>query len=278
MDYNIECSQCRETLAVSDDIIGRSIHCPLCEKEQIVPAYDPNRVALQQDIGEAIGFFKLTDWDRIYGKKLLELKMVEPIVLRNAIHSAIRATRYGAKTALSEELIRRRIIDEKTDLVLRELINGSPGAEKYAQCANCFAAIPAKSGQCQFCGHAVQDLHIVEMCPNCKRNQAAGAQLCRACGADMETGLKPEPKLSRCPHCGFEITDQRLNCPKCGTGLSGEAMGTQLRKFRSFREALAANTLIILLLVLVIGGVGVWRNWNTVHLWLHYWTLKLPSR
>lgn len=265
MRYKFQCTFCYETLEVTDDFVGRTIMCPMCQTPLTVPANDPNRLALTQDFNDALTHFKLTEFDRAYARKALELKLVEVAALRPVLENVIRAARHGKKSALNDELIAKGAIDKKTNLVLHELVKGGQRGEKIAECPNCFAAVPAKGAACPFCAQKLNDLLICDMCPNCKRNQPRGSAICRICGADIESGLKPSNKLSRCPRCEHEIRGEHLHCPVCRTELKHYFMRTQMRRLRTLRESLWANAFTIFFLLCMIGGAYAWHNWSLIH-------------
>jgi Zn finger protein HypA/HybF involved in hydrogenase expression len=264
MSSEFQCDFCMEKISVPDRFVGRKIACPMCEKRHMVPEPDPARMFVRQELADSLDRFRLTDWDREYSKRLLELRPDAEDALRGAIASVRNAMRKGGGLSVSEALLKAGAVSADADASLRRAVKtgARPEAEETSQCPNCFAEIPASGDRCRYCGQRLGDLLVVEMCPNCKQEQPRLRKLCRFCGADMKTGLKPGVEYPLCPRCG-ELVKQGRTCPLCGTSV--ERTPESIRReqaLKGAKEWLGRHSLSLVGLVLVIVGLVVWRNWD----------------
>jgi len=272
MVCRFQCDHCQDVLSVADKLTGKRIRCPLCETVITVPAADPDRVFLDVDFAAQLERFKLTDWDRACARKALALGMVEPEPLRQAIVAIRRAAKAGQTPALNEQLLAAGAIETSHNLALCELIKGTlqkQEAQKLSECPNCFAAIPAKSAACKFCGQKLGDLLLYDMCPNCKKEQPTGRELCRACGATMATGLMPGVALPRCPRCSKVIKGDYDVCPKCRTPLGTSKARIELEaKLRQVRHWWSRYSLAVVGAGVLLVGLFAYRHWVDIKGWL----------
>lgn len=270
MTVTFQCSRCHETLSVGGEFTGQTMPCPMCEERLTVPAHDAERVMLEQDVAAAVANFKLTEWDRVYARKVLELLVVTPAVLRDALSEVRNAARRNEALTLDEVLVRRSAIGHTMAVVIRELVKAGLQSQvrQARECPNCFGAVPVTATACPFCGTQFGDLALQDACPNCLRRQPAGDFRCRTCGADMETGVKPARKPVRCPGCGFVTHDDYLDCPMCRTALDRWRVTIMLERcLQRLRRWLATAATLLLIPVLAAGGVLAYRHWTEIRRW-----------
>ncbi len=267
MPVDFQCEQCYEKISAKEALVGRRVLCPMCDTILAVPTKGAARPVLEHDLSESIPRFKLTEWDRAYAARALEIGKVKPDRLRQAIRSLRRAQRSGKGASLNESLLQSHFIAEADDRAVQQSIRGAAaeGGQRFTECPNCFATIPASSGtrQCSYCGQLLGEIHVMDMCPNCKAEQHMGKKLCNSCGADMSTGIMPNQPVRKCPRCGTAIRGELRSCPLCDTAMHRSVAGVALEEELRRGGRLIKHWLpIAAVLAICIASVWLGLNWE----------------
>jgi len=266
MKSRFQCRHCLNKLSAAEGLVGRHMECPMCETVLTVPAPDASRGFAEQNLLEALDRFKLSDWDRAYARKALEMEVADSRTVGEAVVAVRSAARKGRKRSVGEELLRKGAIDRQKDLNIRELVRGATRPKgKLTECANCFETIAADATVCPYCGQEFGDLLVMQMCPNCKREQPSGAKECSGCGADMVTGLKSGGYVTRCPRCGQVALPGQVECLLCGTSLSRSVESIRREeKIERVKQWIALHSLSLMLAGMLIAGLVVWKYWSDI--------------
>ncbi|HEY3323617.1 MAG TPA: hypothetical protein VGP72_24395 [Planctomycetota bacterium] len=246
MSYTFQCSRCQETLT-ADQPAGSRIVCPLCDQELTVPP-ETQVIPFEQDLAAALEHVRISDEDRSYARKLLELKLVAAEAVKSAVLTVKTTAFEGLPVDLADELIRSGQLDPKTDIVLRELlrIGSQPTVTERRVCPECLATIPENASECPSCAQTSDELALHDVCPKCLSQQPTGSPLCRSCGAKMTAGFKADPPPR-------EIRAPVVKVP----GPAAEPR----------RRVLAHSRLLALLVLAALSFAG-YAHWPTIHHWV----------
>ncbi|HYG74322.1 MAG TPA: zinc ribbon domain-containing protein [Planctomycetota bacterium] len=258
---SFQCSRCLEVLSADAGLSGRKLICPMCEQVNVVPPYDPARVLVEQNLSTALEHFRVSDWDRLCARKVLELKLADPAALHLAITSIRRQARHAEPIALNDELLRRKLIDYKTSMTLRELVSASlkPGSVTFKECPNCFEMISSSKSVCPYCELRLDDIELYVQCANCKRRQPSG-EICSVCGADVKTGLKREPRIKHCPRCRYELRGDYRHCPSCNVKLDFYILRTLGTHLQRVVGELSEYTRLLMIPVVLLALLYAWNR------------------
>ncbi len=277
----LQCPYCLEVCTLNARFAGRRILCPMCDTAMKVPPPGQEPDVVGQDFEEALQKYKLSPWDRVCAQKAYDLEMVDAQTLRSAIRTVRRDARKRNPATVLEHLRETGALGKPQALAIAELAKGrgTDQPEDLVECPACFAAIPQTSKTCPYCGHAFADLVLQAMCPNCHSEQPPGRNFCGACGADMETGLRPGTETGpRCPRCSAPILAHARTCPRCRAKLDlYRERPAALRALSATKEWTTQHAFALFFAAGLVFLLYAASNWSTVRRTVNTW-LSSPLR
>ncbi|MFC1671628.1 zinc ribbon domain-containing protein [Planctomycetota bacterium] len=264
MAINATCGRCLQRIKVDPKFAGRKALCPVCEGAVPIPKEgEPGEAVTPVDFLNVIEHFKISDWDKAYCRAALNEGAADEAVIRKSVIGVRRRVKSGLDAIpIGELLVTEGILSagQHKELVNEVSRKGKPG-EEHKACPNCFEGVPASSKKCPYCGEFLGDLQVMDMCPNCKCQQAPGGKFCQDCGADMDSGLVSGPSKKRCPRCGVLTTSMVSVCPVCQTPFDKSAASVSAGKAATkFLTTFKNNMGYLILIALVCVGIWAYKN------------------